>query len=132
MTKGLLYTIGGITVFGLIAALVAKAGEDEAETRSLDELREEFLSHFNVETDCIRITSVGDPEQAPSFWATTGGPLLDALGSLLAPAVMDPSEISIAILSFVFPKCPWPPPVMRLDLKAIYAAILFAVDQRSQ
>lgn len=132
MTRGLLYALGGVTALGFIAALLAKAGEGEVETRSLDELREEFLSHFNVETDCIKVTFIGDPEQAPNFWATTGGPLLDALISLLAPATTDPSEITTIVLSFIFPTCPWPPPVMRLDLKALYAAILFAVEQRSQ
>ncbi len=132
MNKGLLYAIGGVTVAGLLAAFFAKGAEDAVETRSLEELRAEFLSHFNVETGCIRVTYIGDAEQAPNFWATTGGPLLDSLIALLAPTATDPSEITTAVLTYIFPNCPWPPPVMRLDLKALYAAILFAVGQRSQ
>lgn len=124
MERTLWYIFGGVAGVALLGAAFASAMEPQP--GSLEALKRDFRSYFDIAPDCSEI-SFKNAVKAEQFWAETAGPLLDAMISLLAPATSDPDEITRITLTYIFPTCSWPAPEDRLDQIALQEAVRFAV-----
>lgn len=117
--------LGSVSILALGAALIAKS--QETKDGSLDLLRKDFRSYFEIEGDCDLITFKGGPEEVAAFWEDTAHPLIDGMVEVLSPSTDDPDEISRITLQYIFTECPWPAPVGRPDLQALQQAVRSAV-----